>query len=525
MQSSDLLLPARSDIDDYLFGIGASYFLYYLNRSADLLQSVYKSTTLLVPTDEAFKRLEAKTGKTGDQLLTLPSFEDLLSNHVSALRLQDGNPMLKAINGRVWGTKLSDLNILLAKSNPGVFGFNSQVGVGPNIMIGSTNVILVDKIIFFNDQLNALMAPLPIISVPVSPKGPLSPAQIEQSLVESENLDLSKDREYPEPSYQSNKRKFMAEYFSGLRCSGANPPFNNLVLKDGSKLTFSKVMDFGIKGIAIGQHAGIYYVLKFVSLTPEPEISAEQLAFRKLYALETPAPKFSRQELNNFAIQAHAKAHELANNGSNNFFSDVYAILNCPVNPPYQTSINGYGNETVLAQTIFIYEAGNINFAEWYLKANAKQFHQAVQQWLLSFVVQSLLKYGHGDPHEANVVVLYLNIGGQWEYKIGNTIIYIQNSGFLLKMIDYDESDANNDPLDGIQALTVILGQSFPSLLGLRNQRGGEILPETMSFMDSISVFEKILSLDQLPGVLKQMPILADLFVPSDQPILETFKF
>jgi hypothetical protein len=312
----------------------------------------------------------------------------------------------------------------------------------------------------------------------------------------------------------------MKEYFAGIRCSGKNPPFMNLILKDGSPLKFLRVMDHVIKGIAIGQTNGIYYVMKLVAEVQPPPLTAEALEFERLYPQMAGAPGTGRvapQQL----MDIHNKVHILANNGTSNFFTDIYAGITCNVDVPFDAPDNG---GKVLSQSMFVYEAGNVLFSEWLNSASPIQFHQAVQQWLLSFIVQSLVGFGHGDPHEANVVVCYFQPGGQWRYNIGDLSVFLPNNGFLLKMIDYDESDPNSNPLEGLQTLDVILGQTYPVLIGGRQQRNAEILPETMTFMADIAPLGKVKSTAEALEVIRRMNILTDLFVPTNAPILEEFN-
>ena len=470
------------EIANYLDVIGCTSMAYLLNNVFN-----YKLTnvvTILVPSDSAFNRLSVKTNRNLRELLRMPEIVDLISNHISYSKLQDFPPMLTGINGRVWGTKLSDLSSFEPRET---------------VLQAGVELILIEKMLFFNDQLEKLISAQTLSEQTISAQIP------SEQIIEGKSL-IFRDREDPTEAYQNSKRQLMTNYFNGLRCpsdivssqivsSRSNPPFMNLILKNGSTLTFTQIMNFDIKGVAIGQYNGTYFVLKFINELEDANMRARP----------------------NDMIEAHNKAHIIANNGSMNFFSDVYAIIQCNVQPAYEVP-DIFGNMgKVIGQSIFIYEAGNINFAEWYTKISAKQFHQVVQQWLLSFIIQALLGYAHGDPTEANITVLYLNFGGQWKYNIGNdTSLYMQNGGFLLKMIDYDESDPNSDPLESIKRLPLIFGQTYPHLENNRN----EVLPETKTFMNSVALLENVTSISSVPDILKRMPILADLFTASNAPIL-----
>jgi len=327
-----------------------------------------------------------------------------------------------------------------------------------------------------------------------------SPQKIEEEEFYDNSL-IHAAIEDPTETFQTGKRRFMEEYFAGMRCSGKNPPFMNLILKDGRPLKFDRAMDNPERGIAVGQFNGTNYVLKYVAERGDDEGDDD---------VEHIIPEQ--------VINAHQKAHILANNGTSNFFSDIYAIIRCNVDA--ERNVPG----KMLSQLMFFYEAGNLLFSDWLKTASPEQFHRAIQQWILSFIIQTLLGFRHGDPHEANVVVSYLQPGGQWRYNIGGLVAYLPNTGFVLKMIDYDESNPNADVLPGLQTLDVILGQTYPVLISTRQQMGIGILPETMTFMNDIAPIGKAKSTTEALEVIRRMAILADLFVPTNAPLLGSFN-
>ena len=129
------------EIANYLDVIGCTSMAYLLNNVFN-----YKLTnvvTILVPSDSAFNRLSVKTNRNLRELLRMPEIVDLISNHISYSKLQDFPPMLTGINGRVWGTKLSDLSSFEPRET---------------VLQAGVELILIEKMLFFNDQLEKLIS-------------------------------------------------------------------------------------------------------------------------------------------------------------------------------------------------------------------------------------------------------------------------------------------------------------------------------------------------------------------------------